>query len=58
VEQLDKPTQDEIDTCIEVLEYAIADTTQNEPHAINSINTLEQCLAELPRCEEDFGEVN
>ena len=52
-----KPTQYEIDTCIEVLEYAVADTTQNEPHAINTINQLEQVLSELPRCEEEFGEV-
>ena len=55
---MDKPTQDEIDTCIEVLEYAIADTTQNEPHAINTINQLEQVLSEFPRCEEEFGVVD
>lgn len=55
---MEKPSQYEIDTCIEVLEYGIADLNQNEPHAINTINTLEQALSELPRCEEDFGEVN
>ena len=55
---MDKPTQYEIDTCIEVLEYSIADTKQNEPHAVNTINQLEQVLAEFPRCEEDFGVVD
>ena len=55
---MNRPTQAEIDTCIKVLDYAIEDTTQNEPWAINSINQLEQVLAELPRSEEDFGEVS
>ena len=52
-----KPTQYEIDTCREVLEYCIADTRQNEPHAHNTISTLEEALSTIPN-EDDLGEVN
>lgn len=51
-----KPTQDEIDTCREVLEYCIAYCTRYEPHAVNTIAEWEATLSTLPN-EDELGEV-
>lgn len=51
-----RPTQYEIDTCREVLEYCIADTKQNEPHATHTIETWEEALSTIPN-EEDLGDI-
>ncbi len=52
-----KPTQYEIDCCREVLEYCIADTQQNEPHAMAIIETWEEALSQIPN-EDELGEVD
>lgn len=54
---MDKPTQDEIDTCREVLEYCIADMQQNEPFAHNTIDDFESTLSNIPN-EDDMGDVD
>ena len=44
--------QYEIDVCREVLERLIADMTKHEPHAIHTIQDLEDALCVIPQEEE------
>lgn len=53
---MDKPAQYEIDIAREVLEYCIADTTQNEPYAVVTLQAFENALANIPN-EEDMEDL-
>ena len=37
---MSKPTQAEINTAIKVLEWFQSDTEENEPHAVNTIESI------------------
>lgn len=54
---METPSQDAINTCRDVLEYCIADTTQNEPYAVNTIEAFEEALRNIPD-EEEMGDVD
>lgn len=45
---MSKPTQYEIDTTREVLEYLIANMEALEPHAVNTISDFESALGNIP----------
>lgn len=52
-----KPTQDELDKAIEVLEYRVADLRANEPYAVTSIDEIEAILSSMPRDEGELGDI-
>lgn len=54
---MNKPTQDELNVARAVIEYCIADTTKNEPYAVNSIAALEGALEVLPYTEDELGDI-
>jgi hypothetical protein len=49
-----KPTQEEFDTCRDVLEYMSAHTTENEPWAVNTITSIENVISENSFEESDY----
>ncbi len=48
---MSKPTQYELDTTRETLEYLIANMNEHEPYAVSTIADFESCLGNIP--EED-----
>lgn len=48
------PSQYEFDTAREVLEFMVAHTEENEPHAVNTIETLNEVLLGNSFDEEDY----
>lgn len=52
---MDKPTQDELDTCRDVLDYLIENAEALEPHAIHTINVWKEAASMIP-CEDDIEE--
>lgn len=54
---MDKPDQEELDTCREVLEYLAAETRANEPYATNTIADLEAVLGAMPYTEDEIGDM-
>ena len=53
-----KPTQYELDTCLEVLEYMLAELEANEPYATSTIEDLKGVIESAPRSVEDLGDVD
>lgn len=53
-----KPTQYEIDTAREVIEYVLASTQEHEPHAVNTIAELEAVLSAFPYSEDEIDELS
>ena len=53
-----KPTQEEIDTTLDVLIYALRDVQENEPHATNTIADLEAVIDAFPSEPDEFGEID
>lgn len=51
-----KPTQNEIDITRTVLEYCIKSMNEHEPYAINTINSFEETLGNVPE-EGELAEV-
>lgn len=52
---MNKPTQSDIDTAREVLEYSIAYMNEHEPYAVNTIASFEATLGAMPN-EDEFTE--
>lgn len=51
-----KPTQYEIDTARDVLEYCIDELNVHEPYAVNTIEDFESVLGNIPD-EDDMRDI-
>jgi hypothetical protein len=49
------PTQEDFETCQEVLEFILKHTVDNEPHARNYIENIETTLSETSFDESDYS---
>lgn len=45
---MEKPTQLELDVALDVIEWYINYLKENEPHAVNTINIIEEALGSIP----------
>lgn len=51
---MDRPKESDLETTVEFIEWFIKYTQTTEPYAINTINTLQQTLIELPSTMDDL----
>lgn len=54
---MDKPTQEELDAAVEVMQYVLDSTIEHESYAVNAIGTLEAAISEFPRDADEIEEV-
>lgn len=52
-----KPSQYELDTTLETLEYILEDLKQNESYARNTIETIEGAIEAMPRSDSELGDI-